>query len=633
MQHEKIALQAGPVQVSLVNGELRYLRVNGIEAVRRVYVAVRDRHWNTVPAIIASLQVQTGANTFRVSFSALHQEDETDFFWQGKIVGEANGTITFTMEGEAQNNFWRNRIGICVLHPLPECAGQACRVEHSDGSIEDGVFPQFITPQQPFKDIRAITHEILPGLQAEIRLAGAVFEIEDHRNWTDGSYKIYSTPLALLFPVELKKGEQVLQSLTFTLHGNVPAESNEHVAAITINFDRNAVTKLPNIGLGMASHGQATSQRELQYLRELNLTHLRVELKLQQANYTEALACATNEANKLSTKLEVALFLSNNAEQELRALQRVMKEINPPIIRWLIFHIAEPVTSEKWVAMAREILTNHESQIQFGAGTNNYFAELNRNRPSVNVTDTICYSINPQVHATDNDTLIESLAAQAATVESVRQFIGNASLAISPITLKPRFNPHATNQNAVQHFDELPASVDVRQMSLFAAAWTLGSLKYLSESGTENLTYFETTGWRGVLETEQASHPRERFASVLGSVFPLWHVLADVGEFAGGEILRSRASEPLKIISLVLRHAGKIRLLLANFSNEPQTALLEAHIEAAQITRINAINMRTATAHPLDFRVQAVEHITPTDGTLELNLSAEELVRLDFGAG
>ena len=35
---------------------------------------------------------------------------------------------------------------------------------------------------------------------ANVAFDGDIFEMEDQRNWTDASYKIYSTPLRLPFP-------------------------------------------------------------------------------------------------------------------------------------------------------------------------------------------------------------------------------------------------------------------------------------------------------------------------------------------------------------------------------------------------------------------------------------------------
>ena len=42
-------LRAGPVTVLLDDVDLRYMRIGRTELVRRIYAAVRDRNWNTVP--------------------------------------------------------------------------------------------------------------------------------------------------------------------------------------------------------------------------------------------------------------------------------------------------------------------------------------------------------------------------------------------------------------------------------------------------------------------------------------------------------------------------------------------------------------------------------------------------------
>ena len=55
-------------------------------------------------------------------------------------------------------------------------------------------------------------------------------------------------------------------------------------------------------------------------------------------------------------------------------------------------------------------------------GTTVNFAELNRGNPPVWVSDGVCFSIHPQVHAFDNRSLVETCAAVADTVASARQF-------------------------------------------------------------------------------------------------------------------------------------------------------------------------------------------------------------------
>ncbi|HEX8198928.1 MAG TPA: hypothetical protein VF590_00470, partial [Isosphaeraceae bacterium] len=214
---EREPVRAGPLTMIFEAGDLRSVRLGDREILRRVYVAVRDRNWDTVPAVLADVRIERGSDWFAIAFRAEHRQDPVDFAWVGTIRGDSAGTITYTMEGTARSTFLRNRIGICVHHPIRECAGLACVVEHDDGSIERGAFPQAIAPHQPFRMIRAIAHEVAPGLRAEVRFAGEVFEMEDQRNWTDASFKTYSTPLEWPFPVAVPAGTSLAQSVVLTL--------------------------------------------------------------------------------------------------------------------------------------------------------------------------------------------------------------------------------------------------------------------------------------------------------------------------------------------------------------------------------------------------------------------------------
>jgi D-apionolactonase len=622
MNLQRMTLQAGPLSLDFCQGELRYVRLGEREVLRRVYVAVRDVHWTTIPFQISNLELKIEDESFALDFDATHCKGELHFVWHGTILGAADGTITFTMDGTAHSTFQRNRIGLCVLHPI-DYAGQPCRVEHPDGTREAGVFPRFIAPHQPFQNIRAITHEAAPGISAEVRLTGDVFEMEDQRNWTDGSFKTYSTPLALPFPVTVQRGERLTQTFTLTLHEQPVIPTAESSTVRLALADAGALS-LPQIGLGMASHGQPLTQREINRLQLLNLSHLRVDLPLQSPLWRDALTLAIRDAQALKARLEIALFLSDEAEHELTVFRHALTGVNVPAARWLIFHQAEKVTSEKWITLAREALGN---TAPIGAGTNQYFTELNRQRPSSPLGDAICYSFNPQVHATDDDTLRESLAAQAATVISARHVLGAVPLIVTPITLKPRFNPHAPQQTTAP--GELPAAVDARQSSLFAAAWTLGSLKYLAESGVASVTYYETTGWRGVMETEQGSPLPALFPSLPGNVFPLWHVFAEIGEWRNAEVLPTTSSAPLRVVSLALRESGRQRWWLANVSEQRQPVCLNGIETKVQARRLNAENVADAIATPESFRWRPPVWLTPTGSELQMLLEPYEIVTLD----
>lgn len=629
-------LRAGPLSLVYEEGDLRYIRLGDREVLRRMYVAVRDRNWGTVPPRLSNVQMDIGEGSFRIAYDVEHRQGDIDFFWKGTITGRADGTITFAMDGVARSTFWRNRIGFCVLHPLRECAGAPCRIEHVDGTIEEGAFPKYIAPHQPFFDIRAISHQVMPGVWAEVRFAGDVFEMEDQRNWTDASYKTYCTPLRLPYPVEVQAGARVVQTVTLSLLGLTASGDARRdrvrmakAPFFSLALDPSSPVPLPPLGLSVASHGQPLSLKAIERLRALHLSHLRVDLDLARPGYEVTLRRATAEVQALGASLEVALFISDDAEQELQALLDLLARVRPPVGRWLIFHRREKSTSERWVTLAREFLPRYEATVPIGAGTNAYFAELNRSRLPTQALDVVCYSINPQVHACDNASLVENLEAQAATVESARQFCGDRPICITPVTLKPRFNPDATGPEPPPPPSELPRQVDMRQLSLFGAGWTLGSIKYLAESGVASITYYETTGWRGVMETEDGSPLPDKFRSLPGTVFPLYHVLADVGEFQGGEVIPSLSSDALRVDGLVIRRGDKTRVILANFTSEPQTVAVEGLGERVRRRSLDETTVEEAVRLPESFCARADEALSGRNGIMQVYLRPYAIVRLD----
>jgi hypothetical protein len=643
---EQIALRAGPLSLIYEAGDLRYIRLGEHEILRRIYVAVRDRNWGTVLPVISNLRIEQAADSFQISYDAENHQGEIDFFWHATIAGNAQGAISFVMDGQARSTFLRNRIGFCILHPIRECAGAPCRLEHVDGSQEQAHFPRYIAPQTrvdgiihpvyPFANLRAVAHEVAPGVWATVRFAGETFEMEDQRNWTDASYKTYCTPLRLPFPAQVEQGTRIEQAVTLKLQGIAAPKTEDtgRSADDTVSFfvpgPSSSASALPRVGLGMASHGQPLSQRELERLRALKLAHLRVDLNLARGDDYTQLRLASQQARALGVSLEVALTLSNAATHELARLVAELPAIDPPVYAWLIFHANEPSTGAPWVRLAREQLASYNSSALIGAGANAYFTDLNRTRPPIEALDLVCYSINPQVHAFDNASLAETLAAQAATVESARQFAGQLPLAITPITLLPRFNPNATAPDPPPAPGELPRQVDPRQMSLFGAGWTAGSLKYLCESGAASLTYYETSGWRGVMEQEQGAPLPERFRSLPGGVFPLYHVLADFGEFAGGQIIPTVSSQPLRVQGLALRKGPTTRIILANLTAASQRVHVQHGGRSARVRMLDERNAEAALRDPETFRAQPGELIDTPDGAIELELLPYAVARIDY---
>lgn len=156
----------------------------------------------------------------------------------------------------------------------------------------------------------------------------------------------------------------------------------------------------------------------------------------------------------------------------------------PPISMWLLLTDDQTATAPSWVEQVRSILLPLCPDSLIATGTNANFAELNRARPTQDAADFVCYSMNPQVHASDDDSLMETLEAQAETVFSARQFARHRPIVVSPVTLKPRINAVAMDSDCPPPVGQLPPQVDPRQSTLLAAAWTLGSVAALARAGT-----------------------------------------------------------------------------------------------------------------------------------------------------
>jgi hypothetical protein len=536
------SLRAGPLTLEFDRGMLRWIRCGTREILRGIYVAVRDPQWATVPGSLAALAVESGPDRFRAHFRSSHRAGPIHFDWDGVLEGDAAGTVRFAMDGLARSTFLKNRIGLCVLHPMDECAGQPCEVERADGEVVRGVFPRFVSPQQPFLGIRAIRHEVVRGLDAEVRFLGDVFEMEDQRNWSDASFKTYSTPLALPYPAQIRAGTRIQQSVTLRLTGEARPRPVlvSGAEAVRVRVDPDRSLSLPRLGLGAATRFRALAEAERARLRTLGLDHLRVDLRLPGPGVEADLLGAIHESRALDLPLEIAIFLSDDAESDLRALAQMARRHEPRVGIWLLFRESTSTTTDGLVAQARRWLLPIDPQARFGGGTDLNFAELNRGRPSTAELDQVSFSLNPQVHASDDATLVENLASLGSLADSARAFVGSCPLALSPVTLRPR--PRAASTSV--------ADPDPRHAEPFGAVWTAGLLAAATEAGFAALTLFEPVGPLGLVEG--------------GDVHPLAHVLEAWASMKDGVGLPVLSEAPSRVRGLAFRRGKDIRALVFN---------------------------------------------------------------------
>ena len=617
-------LRAGPIEVLFRDGVFRYIRLGKREILRAVYFAVRDRDWRTINGEMSNLEIRAGAESFEVTYDCAHRGHDIDFRWNARVSGHADGRVVWNAQGEAFASFSKNRIGYCVLHPIAESVGASCEITHSDGTLELTRFPIAVAPHQPFLDVAAMRIFLDQALDVELAFAGDQFETEDQRNWTDASFKTYSTPLARPYPARVDKGTIVTQSVSLKLRGKIAEESRPSPdAEVRLTVLPDLRTRLPYIGLKCAASSERLSEKAILRLRELRLDHLGVDLIPGDGSSEEEFWIAAAMARRLDLPLEVALAAFEEFEPLKRILLRIANE-SVSICRWLVdLQMQQPARQPQLEAL--------KAIAPVVVGTSGNFAELNRNRPSMPPEDGVCFSLNPQVHACDDATLIENLAAQSSAIGSLRDWVESAPIVVSPVTLKPRMAHLNRLNDPGLDIHTLHDDVDPRQSSLLGAGWTLGSLKHLAESGVASATYYETAGSKGVLASQTDLRLGGLFHLIPGAVFPVYHVFRDVLDLKGAEVLRTESSDPLRVDGMALVQEARLRVFVANFQATKVSVALQLGglAQSCASRQMDENNVEECMADPESRGRTRPLKLFKSEGSIHIELEPYALATID----
>jgi hypothetical protein len=259
---------------------------------------------------MTDLQVDSGEDRFLIQFESFHQNAALQFRWQATIEGRPDGSVIYRMDGLAERLFRYCRIGFCVLHPIQGIAGSPYQVVTPTGVVS-GKLPQWIEPQRiengyeiPITpSCSSLAVDMPDGIRITTDFEGDLFEMEDQRNWTDGSYKTYCTPLSLGYPHQAKAGQVFRQAVTVrsasqsrsrlpSSHANEDRTNPEVYDLIRLTIPQDSTHLLPRIGFGLPGQAQVPDPRTIQLLSRLQPDHLKVELHFQEAAWPSLLAQA-----------------------------------------------------------------------------------------------------------------------------------------------------------------------------------------------------------------------------------------------------------------------------------------------------------------------------------------------------
>jgi hypothetical protein len=550
-------LTAGPLALQLNGPAVNHVTAGGFEVLRAIYVSVRDQNWDTVQPRLLECSIRRGTSSFAVQLDVEHASADIDFHWTGKIVAD-RGKLRVAFDGLVRRDFSANRIGLCLLHSVT-LAGRTIVADTVVGR-QIGQFPGAVAARQPFKGIRGFDGD-WPEVHWHIELEGDTFEMEDQRNWSDASYKTYSPPLEQVIPVSYHAGDHIKQSATLSLLSvrHMRRRRERHEVDVVVA----PVEQLPwpAVGLSLTESNQPLTRQEVGALRQLKLAHLRVVVDMRSPVWRERLAVALVDVAALGVPVELEVVAEVGAPFD--KLARELAAVD--LARVLAFSGSQHVTTKPILEALSGAFGAAGIRTQVGGGSRAHFAEFNRASLPLSEMQVAGYPVTPQLHVFDNESLVETLGTQAVIVEAARRIVGDMPIAVGPVTLLPRYNSTAQDPDSTWSIRSGSVdAVDLRQGSLLVAGWTIGSLAALAGAGASSVTYFETTGWRGVMQRTGFDLSGGPFPTSPGLPFPVWHLLSRLAQFSTSRMIPVQLTDPVRVRALARTSDGRIALHVAN---------------------------------------------------------------------
>ncbi|RUL99657.1 D-apionate lactonase [Rhizobium chutanense] len=574
LERPPVRLTAGKLTVDLADGNLRSIRYDGIEVLRAISYLVRDRDWGTYSPEIADLRIEQGNDRFEVAYRArCDGPDKTMLVIDVRIAGYRD-RLDFEAEAVSETGFETNRCGFCILHPIVGVAGSPATVEHVDGRIVATRFPDLIEPWQPFKDMRAISHEVMPDVTAECRMEGDTFEMEDQRNWSDASYKTYVRPLALPWPYRISANQAVRQKTSLVIRDTRHSAQRSVLAtlggAIKLELGERTGT-MPDIGVIVTPEEADAALSARSVLSEIAPRELLFHFDPDAGHGTEALKtfAAIAATHRGRSTLEIALPCKTSPTSEAAEIARQMqvagfrpdailispsvdRQSTPPGSQW-----PDCPPLEEIYAAARAAFPG----IRIGGGMLSYFTELNRKRAPSGEIDFVSHCTNPIVHAADDLSVMQTLEALPFITRSVRAIYGDKPYRIGPSTIPMRQNPYGSRTMDNPSGGRIPmANRDPRHNGRFAEAFALGYAIRVLDAGLECLTLSALTGPFGLIAGP--GEPTEQ-----GGRRPLFNAVRILSALAGASWQECVSSSPSEVLAFVGRNAAGARLHVVNLTN------------------------------------------------------------------
>ena len=599
-------LRAGPLTAEFGNGALRYIRINEIEVMRAIAFLVRDKNWGTFTPEISDLKLSQKKDGFTIRYKARCGDAAAALTYDATIICDASGNLDFAATATPEADFTTNRTGFVVLHPLKGVAGFPVEVEYTDGKKQKSKFPALINPACPFTNIRALKHKVMDGLSVTCRMEGYAFEMEDHRNWSDASFKTYVRPLAEPWPYTMLAGNSFSQKVSLRFAGKLPRPKKAGAAKkIDVTLGR-AGGALPELGVAVPMEEAEAAAHAAAAIKAAGPKHLVCHVDGRAADiagpmrHYRQLADATGAA----VILEVLLPGKAAPSDELARVADAAKQagLKPAAVS------VSPAVDLKGVLPgsngpdAPALADCYKAAraafpgASIGGGMFAFFTELNRKRPPADKLDYVTHTTSPIVHAADDVSVMETLEAHPYQIKTTRSFMGKVGYHLGPSTIPARTNPYgASSADNANNERVCLSKIDPRQRGIFGAAWSVGYLSAWAKGGVEVVTLGATTGSAGMVY-RKTEHVQPYFDDLKGaSVYPVYHLIADLAQASGAKRIATEISDEASVAALAYRAASGPVLWLANLTARPQTVRVQGFAGPATIAVLDEGSFTKAT--------------------------------------
>ncbi len=579
-QPVRTVVSCGPVSAVLEAGALRTITYRNSEILRSIAFLVRDVSWDTAPTEISRLIVDQQHDSFHITFDATCRTRDGTLTWTADISGAADGTIDFRSKATPEIDFSTNRTGFVILHPLEGVVGEPVEIVHSNGKKTAGRFPTLIDPEPCFTDIIALTSSHPSGLQVACEMAGGSWEMEDHRNWLDASFKTYIRPLALPYPYVLPAGQPVEQHVRVrvTERGKGRRPVPRTSAAIELSLGAAAATVMPSIGLRAGRSWLSVSAADLEPARQTGMQLLHGRVDLCEDGNRETVRRLAQLCKRLGARLalEIIVPCKSNGSERLRVFAA-----------WLIRSRVEcesiavapsddcirmdPGPPPPPMAMLAELYSTAREcfprQI-LGGGVASAFAELNRNWPPSGLVDFVFYPIGSLVHACDDQTMVENLQSIPAGMATAGAFGGGKPVRIiqSTLGLDLGLEPRKAGEHGPRR--TTLAQLDPRHRGLFGAAWALGAVANAAKAGATAIAPAALAGEFGLAHVATPFHQPWFDDAAPGGLYPIFHVVKQLAGVAGRRVRELRIADVHRLSGIaVTLSRRRVVILAANTTN------------------------------------------------------------------